>query len=98
MYQSCRQDELGVLRLVLEEQYERHAEFDTIVANGSKGVLAGVNEKYHDSAKFVNVFADITMKICERYEGNDQGDDTSPLGSGADGTFCLYSAADIAWH
>jgi pectate lyase len=79
-------------------QYERHSEFDTIVANGSKGVLAGVNEKYHDSAKFVNVFADITMKICERYEGNDQGVDMSPLGSGADGTFCLYSAADIAWH
>lgn len=80
------------------EQYERHSEFDTIVANGSKGVLAGVNEKYHDSAKFVNVFADITIKICERYEGNDQGVDMSPLGSGADATFCLYSAADIAWH
>jgi hypothetical protein len=80
------------------DQYERHSEFDTIVANGSKGVLAGVNEKYHDSAKFVNVFADITMKICERYEGNDQGQDMDPLGSGADGTFCVYSAADIAWH
>jgi hypothetical protein len=81
-----------------DDQYERHAEFDTIVANGTKGVLAGVNEKYHDSAKFKNIFADITMKICERYEGNDQGQDTDPLGSGADGTYCLYSASDIAWH
>lgn len=80
------------------EQYERHAEFDTIVANGSKGVLAGVNEKYHDSAKFQNIFADITIKICERYEGNDQGQDTPSLGSGADDTYCLYSPADIAWH
>ena len=80
------------------DQYERHAEFDTIVANGTKGVLAGVNQKYHDSAKFKNIFADITIKICERYEGNDQGLDTNALGSGADGTYCVYSAADIAWH
>lgn len=80
------------------EQYERHVEFDTIVANGTKGTLAGVNQKYQDSAKFKNVFADITMKICERYEGNDQGEDTNALGSGADPTYCLYSAADIAWH
>jgi hypothetical protein len=81
-----------------DEQYERHAEFDTIVANGTKGVLAGVNQKYHDRAQFKNIFADITMKICERYEGNDQGQDTPALGSGADGTYCVYSASDIAWH
>ena len=80
------------------EQYERHSEFDTIVANGEKSVLAGVNQNYGDSAKFVNIFADITMKICERYQGNDSGDEPSSLGSGADGTYCVYSAADVAWH
>lgn len=81
-----------------DEQYERHAEFDTIVANGAKGVLAGVNENYGDSAKFMNLFPATTIKICERYPGNDQGNDEDPIGSGADGEYCLYTAADITWH
>jgi hypothetical protein len=89
LYRSC-----GNCR----DQYERHVEFDTIVANGTKGVLAGVNENYGDSAKFANIFADITMKICERYQANDSGDDPLSLGAGADGTYCIYSAADVAWH
>jgi len=80
------------------DQYERHSEFDTIVANGMKSVLAGVNENYGDSAKFVNIFADITMKICERYQANDSGDDPVSLGAGADGTYCIYGPGDVAFH
>ena len=80
------------------DQYERHSEFDTIVANGSKSVLAGVNTKYKDSAKFANIFADLTMKICERYDGNDTGAEPNSVGSGADGTFCIYTANDVTWH
>jgi hypothetical protein len=79
-------------------QYQRHAEFDTILANGSKGELAGVNTKYKDSAKFSNIFAASSMKICERYDGNDTGAEPSSVGVGADGTFCIYSATDISWH
>lgn len=80
------------------DQYERHSEFDTIVANGEKSVLAGVNQNYGDSAKFKNIFADITMKICERYQGNDSGDEPTSVGSGADGQYCIYTNADVAWH
>lgn len=80
------------------KQYARHSEFDTIVANGSKSVLAGVNQNYKDSAKFSNIFADITMKICERYDGNNTGAEPNSLGSNADGTYCIYSASDITWH
>lgn len=80
------------------DQYARHVEFDTIVANGSKSVLAGINQNYKDSAKFKNVFADLTMKICERYQGNDSGDEPTSLGSGADGTYCIYATSDVAWH
>jgi pectate lyase len=81
-----------------DEQYTRKSEFDTVVANGSKSVLAGVNTKYKDSAKFTNIFADLTMKICERYDGNDTGAEPNSEGSGADGTYCVYSASDISWH
>lgn len=81
-----------------DKQYARHVELETILANGSKGVLAGVNTNYNDSAKFANIFADLTMKICERYDGNDTGAEPKSVGSGADGTYCVYSAADVTWH
>jgi hypothetical protein len=81
-----------------DKQYARHVELDTILANGSKSVLAGVNTNYKDSAKFSNIFADLTMKICERYDGNDTGAEPKSVGSGADGTYCLYSSADVTWH
>jgi pectate lyase len=79
-------------------QYERHVELDTIVANGSKSVLVGVNTTYKDSAKFANIFPDLTMKVCERYDGNDTGAEPKLLGSGADGTYCIYSPSDISVH
>jgi hypothetical protein len=79
-------------------QYARHSEFDTIVANGSKSVIAGVNTTYKDSAKLSNIFPDLTMKVCERYDGNDTGAEPKLLGSGADGTYCIYAAADINVH
>jgi hypothetical protein len=78
-------------------QNQRKSEFDTIVANGT-GVLAGVNTKYKDSAKFSNIFAATGMKICERYDGNNTGAEPSSVGVGADGTYCIYAATDITWH
>lgn len=81
-----------------DKQYQRKSEFDTIVANGSKSVLAGVNQNYKDSAKLTNIFSDLTMTICERYDGNDTGAEPNSLGKGADGTYCIYSASDITTH
>jgi hypothetical protein len=80
------------------DQYTRHVEFDTIVANGSKSTLAGVNTKYKDTAKFANIFPDLTMTICERYDGNDTGAEPVSQGKGADGTYCIYSPTDITTH
>lgn len=80
------------------DQYARHVEFDTIVANGSKSTLAGVNTKYKDSAKFANIFPDLTMTICERYDGNNTGDEPNSVGKGADGTYCIYAPTDITTH
>ena len=80
------------------KQYTRHAEFDTILANGSKSILAGVNQNYKDTAKFSNIFAATGMKICERYDGNDTGAEPNSLGNGADGTYCIYSNTDVTWH
>lgn len=76
---------------------QRKSECDTIVA-GSKSELAGVNTKYDDSAKLTNVFAEITMRICERYDGNDTGAEPKSVGTDADGKYCIYQASDITWH
>jgi hypothetical protein len=79
-------------------QYTRHSEFDTILANGSKGELAGVNTTYKDSAKFTHIFVANGMTICERYDGNNTGAEPSSVGKGADGTYCIYMPADITTH
>lgn len=79
-------------------QYTRHSEFDTILANGTKGELAGVNVTYKDSAKFANIFSAAGMKICERYNANNTGAEPTSAGVGADGTYCIYSSNDITTH
>ena len=42
--------------------------------------------------------AEVMGKICERYDGNNTGAEPSSVGVGADGTFCIYAAADISFH
>jgi hypothetical protein len=79
-------------------QYTRHSEFDTILANGSKGELAGVNTTYKDSAKFTHIFVASGMTICERYDGNNTGAEPSSVGKGADGTYCIYASSDVTTH
>ena len=35
--------------------------------------------------------------VCQRYEGNDSGDEPELLGSGSDPDHCLYGAADVTF-
>ena len=39
-----------------------------------------------------------SLTICERYTGNSTGAEPSKIGSGADGTVCIYSASDITYQ
>ena len=57
--------------------------------------LVGINSNYDDTATFDNIVASYSVKICERYEGNDDGDEPVSLGSGPDPVHCLYEASDI---
>lgn len=77
-----------------DDQYERHAVFSGILAESGK-VLAGVNENYGDSATFSNILAASSIVICERFVGNDTGDEPDSVGKGADGKACIYQASDI---
>ncbi len=81
-------------------QYTRHVEFDNVMIMPKLGPLAGVNANYNDTAKFTRIIVrgnTNSVSICDRYTGNSTGAEPSKIGSGADGTNCIYSASDITW-
>jgi len=75
-------------------QYTRKSQFENIVASGGS-VLAGVNTTYNDSATFKNITITGNIGICDRFTANNTGAEPTKTGSGADGTYCIYSASDI---
>ena len=82
-------------------QYERHIELHAVDIKNCKSTLVGINTNYKDGATFDNItiHGDSGMKteICDRFTGNDQGDEPTKTGTGADGQYCKYSAGDIHW-
>ncbi|WP_229859092.1 pectate lyase [Streptomyces poonensis] len=83
-------------------QYERHVVIDNVVVTSPGKVLAGINSNYGDTATLSNVTVvgddDRDITICERFQGNDDGDEPTALGSGPDGTFCRYGTSDITYE
>jgi hypothetical protein len=64
--------------------------------------IAGINTNYGDVARFsgITIVNDPSrsMTICQKYIGNNSGDEPDEAGSGADGTNCLYSSADLSYR
>ena len=82
-------------------QFERHVQFDNVLVIPRAGSLAGVNANYNDSATFMRITvrgSTNSVTICERYNGNNTGAEPTRVGSGANGTNCIYSASDITWQ
>lgn len=82
-------------------QYQRDVIVRNIVATYPGKSLVGVNSNYGDTATIsgITIVGDTSkkMKICERYIGNDDGDEPDSDGSGPDGTHCKYSTSDITY-
>ncbi|KAI5799384.1 pectate lyase C [Pyronema domesticum] len=72
-------------------QYKR-----TFVATGvvaeSGSSLAGINTNYGDKATIKNTCTAGVTDICQRYTGNNSGDEPTKTGSGNDGTYCVYDS------
>lgn len=51
----------------------------------------GINSNYGDSAKISGLTTSDVDTICERFEGNDSGDEPTSNGTGNDGTYCIIS-------
>jgi pectate lyase len=64
--------------------------------------IAGININYGDVARFsgVTIVNDPSrsMTICQKYIGNNSGDEPEEVGTGADGTNCLYSSSDLIYR
>jgi pectate lyase len=75
-------------------QYKRTVVIDNVIARSGKGI-AGINTNYGDVARFTRLTVTGNPPICEKYTGNDDGDEPIKIGSGADGTHCIYSSSDI---
>jgi hypothetical protein len=83
-------------------QYKRAVSIQNVWVTYPGSALAGINTNYGDTARFsgITIIGDTSRKIsiCDKYTGNDSGDEPPKIGSGADGTNCIYSASDITYH
>ena len=83
-------------------QQQRDVVIRNVTLTRPGGRVAGVNINYGDVARFsgVTVVNDPSraLVICQKYIGNNSGDEPDEAGVGADGTNCLYSSSDITYR
>jgi hypothetical protein len=84
-----------------ETQYERHVVVSNVRVTGPGKALAGVNVNYGDTATLSGItFVGGSAKeisVCQRFQGNDTGDEPAMVGSGPDGRHCRYTPSDITY-
>ncbi|MFF8195594.1 pectate lyase [Streptomyces bobili] len=82
-------------------QYKRTINLNTVEVTYKGSKLVGINTNYGDSATLrgITIVGDTSKKIvpCQKYIGNDDGDEPTTNGSNADGTYCKYSSSDITY-
>jgi hypothetical protein len=83
-------------------QYQRDVVIRNVTLTRPGSRVAGINTNYGDTARFsgITIVNDSShaMVVCQKYIGNNTGDEPTQAGSGADGTNCLYSSSDIIYR
>jgi len=83
-------------------QFKRAVSIQNVTVTAPGKTLAGVNANYGDTATLsgITIIGDASKKIsiCDRYQGNNSGGEPTKLGTGADGTVCRYTPADVAYR
>ncbi|WP_322767501.1 pectate lyase [Frankia sp. Cr1] len=83
-------------------QFQRTIIIENVTVTAPAKALVRVNANYGDTATLsgITIIGDSGRKIniCERYKGNDSGDEPVKIGNGADGTNCRYSPSDITYR
>jgi pectate lyase len=82
-------------------QHKRHVVLENITAFSPGKALAGINTNYGDTARYsrITIVGDSKKKIaiCDKYQGVTSGEPRK-IGTGADGTNCLYKSSDITYR
>jgi hypothetical protein len=82
-------------------QQQRDVVIRNVTLTRPGGTVAGINVNYGDTARFTGVTivndSSRAMVICRKYNGNDDGDEPVQVGTGADGTNCIYSPSDLIY-
>jgi pectate lyase len=76
-------------------QFARHIVLRNVTARDGQ-TLVGLNSNLGDTATFQNITLFGDIDVCDRYTGNDTGAEPTKNGTGADGSACIFSAADIS--
>ena len=82
-------------------QCKRIIYVDTILANGEKSTLIGVNSNYGDNATIKNVEGlSSSNSVCQEYNGVTSGSSTLlkdfKVGSSGDGIYCIISNSTVS--
>lgn len=80
-------------------QFQRNVVVTGVTATTPGGALVGVNSNFGDTARLSNITIvndpgrDVT--ICQKFIGNNSGDEPTENGVGPDNTNCFFAASDI---
>ncbi|MEV4490545.1 pectate lyase [Micromonospora coxensis] len=83
-------------------QYRRNVVIRNTTLTRPGNTVAGINVNYGDTARFSGITivndASRSMVICRKYNGNSSGAEPTQVGTGADGTNCIYSSSDLTYR
>ncbi|MGW3779926.1 pectate lyase [Streptomyces sp. NPDC005091] len=78
----------------------QHVQVQNVWVTSPGDSIVGINTNYGDTARFSGITiygdADADIDICTKYKGVTSGEPTK-IGTGADGTNCIYSPSDITY-
>ncbi|GAA4732971.1 pectate lyase [Phytohabitans rumicis] len=83
-------------------QSQRNVVIRNVTLTRPGNTIAGINVNYGDTARFsgITIVNDSgrAMVICRKYNGNNTGAEPTQVGTGADGTNCIYSTSDLIYR
>jgi hypothetical protein len=83
-------------------QFQRNVVIRNVTLTRPGNTVAGINTNYGDTARFSGITivndSSRSMVICRKYTGNNSGDEPTQVGTGADGTNCIYSTSDLIYR
>jgi hypothetical protein len=82
-------------------QHKRSVTLENITVTAPGSRLAGINTNHSDTATLreITIIGDSKKKIvpCQKYIGNNKGDEPTKIGEGPDSTNCLSTTSDITY-